>query len=184
MTSSMIERSGAKVTGDMQDALEIVNLRFAPMFLEFDYKTNADNELVMVHRRAGPNASDKKPLGPGISIRPTDVVKFVETHATGADNIIGALDGTSWQVKADDVCRDFYEDGGKVPDGLDMLADRIWARVQGIRGTRGPRTHALPDGTRYAGNDLTEFRQAYIAALVDQGVSAEIAQAIGSKITF
>ena len=46
------------------------------------------------------------------------------------------------------------------------------------------KVYALPDGTTYVGTDETEFRRAYVGALVDQGLSADVAISIVKNIKF
>lgn len=183
-TAPEVTKSSDKPTADMEAALAKVNERYASRFLVFNFKSNDDGSLVFVHRRAGPNASDKRPLGVGLTIVPTDVRKFVDANETGAENLIGALDGSSWRVQADAVVREAYEDGKKIPGSLDEICDMIWSRIQGIRAARAPRTHALPDGNRYSGNDLAEYRQEYQKAMELMGAQPALAEAIASKITF
>lgn len=116
----------------------------------------------------------------------TDLAIF-RANVPEADSIILATLNSgrnSWRVQAQDVARRAFEKGLKPT--REELQTLVWNRIKGLRNSpvAAPKTYPLPGGEKYAGSDLTEYRAAYMAALVDLGTPAELAKTIVSNITF
>lgn len=116
----------------------------------------------------------------------TDLAIF-RANVPEADAIILATLNSgrnSWRVQAQDVARRSFEKGHK-PTREELQA-LVWNRIKGLRNSpvAAAKTYPLPGGEKYAGSDLTEYRAAYTAALVDLGTPAELAMTIASSITF
>lgn len=90
--------------------------------------------------------------------------------------LLGSINGTSWRVMAQDVSRRALANG---PVDADALKQMVYDRLRGVRNatvaTRVVKSYALPNGTSYNGTDLIEYQQAFIAAMVDLGLSSDIA---------
>lgn len=131
-----------------------------------------------VSKRHGPNNSDKATYRTDALIPVVeDVSKFVA--AFGEKAVANILDGTSVRVMAQDA----YRRAPKDMKAEDVL-ERIYTRLSGLRNVAlrtGGKTvvkYALPDGTFYDGEDVTEYQAAYMAALIDSGVDSTIARTI------
>jgi hypothetical protein len=120
---------------------------------------------VPVREQAGDHATDR--IGAGYAEVPvvTDVAKFVahfgEPRALAIFNRANSL-----RVAAQSIAR-----GSK--DSAETLREKMYNSLIGVRnaGARPTVTvHNLPDGTMYAGSDEMEYRQAFVAILVDLGV--------------
>lgn len=122
-----------------------------------------------VARRAGANDSDKKVIGNAQIPFVTDLDKVRKHFGDGP--ITGSLNGTSWRVMAQDVGRRLLEKGTK---DAETIREAVYNRLCGIRNTAiaGTKTvtvkvYTLPNGETYSGTDVTEYRAAYAAALID-----------------
>lgn len=131
-----------------------------------------------VKRQHGDHATDRVQLK-GLAQIPVlkDVAAF-RANVPGADEILlGIWDRTSVRVQAQDVCRR----GLEKQMTRDALREAVWNRLIGVRRkmASGPKPIPLPGGKTYVGTDVVEFRQAYVAALVDTGkCDAELALTI------
>lgn len=135
-------------------------------------------DLEEVAKQSGENRSDKVTFhrkAPIVVV--TDVTKFRD--AFGDETVLAIFDGTSVRVKSQAIARRMLAKGA--------TDDEIRAaNVNMLRGTRNASRgstvvvtkYVLPNGASYSGTDETEFQQLYLAALVDQGVPAEIAHGI------
>lgn len=141
-----------------------------------------------VARRNGKNASDKTfypNAGPVLVIRSENLQKFIDTDGRHLDAIVSHLDGQSFRVASQRVLRAAFEKGVKLATAAEMeaLKQRVYDGV--VLSARAPsvavvekiiKVIRLPDGKEYAGNDEMEFRQLFMAALVDLGVGVDAAQ--------
>jgi len=138
-----------------------------------------------VSRQHGPNASDRREIGKAYIPIIVDLKKFVA--AFGEEIILAVANGTSIRVHAQDVNRTAIEKGL----GREYVETRMvnWFRGQRTRsmGTvtvvKEVKVYALPNGTTYTGNDLDEYRQQWVAAMVDMGVDADKAIAMAENVT-
>lgn len=138
-----------------------------------------------VSKRYGPNDSDKRVLGTAQIPVVTDLDKFRKAYGDAC--VLGIMDGTSLRVMAQDVNRSGLVKGLSAEE----IRSRIHLRLKGIRNssvatvkTVTVKVYALPGGGQYAGTDLVEYQQAYVAALVDLGTPAEVATTVAASITF
>lgn len=134
-----------------------------------------------VQKQHGDHATDRSVIGQAQIPVLKDLAAF-RANVPEADNILlGIWDGTSARVQAQDVSRRMLAKGATT----EVLRDAIWNRLLGIRQRVAVvKTHPLPGNTRYEGDNLVEYRQQYAAALVDQGVQADLSLTIASTITF
>jgi hypothetical protein len=134
-------------------------------------------DLEEVAKQSGDNRSDKVTFArkaPIVIV--TDVTKFRE--AFGDETILAVFDGTSIRVKSQAIARRMLAKGATD----EAIREANVNMLRGVRNaTRGGGTvtkYALPNGEFYAGTDVTEFQQLYLAALVDAGVPADVARGI------
>lgn len=132
-----------------------------------------------VRRQNGDNASDKAALRGTAQIPVVqDLDKFVAHF--GANCVLGIMDGTSIRVMAQDVNRRLLAKGADA----ESIREAVYNRLKGVRNASTPATvrtivkYPLADGTFYTGTDLTEYKQAALAAYVDKGVPVEVAQGL------
>lgn len=142
-----------------------------------------------VSKQAGDHATDRQVIGNAEMPIVKDLTKFIEGFGEGV--VLGIMDGTSLRVMAQDVNRRLLPKG----DRGEVIREAIYNRLRGVRntGTRTPVTvtvkvYSLPpmsDGTpqTYKGTDLIEYQQAYLAALVDNGIEVAVAQQIAQMQT-
>lgn len=125
------------------------------------------------------NQSDKRVVNPTAQI--LVIVDLDVFRATFGDKFLIAMsDGTSLRV----ICQRI----GRKHNGKDNTANRkaVIDSINGIR-TRGASVttkRPLPNGTFYHGTDETEYRQSYIAALVELDTPVTLAQAIVARLPF
>lgn len=118
-----------------------------------------------------------------------DIEKFRASYPHADDVLLGIANGTSLRVMAQDVNR-------RNPKlSAEKRRELILNRLAGVRNA-GVRTvvtvekivtktvRALPNGTTYDGDNETEFRAAYMAAMVDLGVDPSVARDTATRITF
>lgn len=130
-------------------------------------------ETEPVSRTFGENQSDKRIVNPSAQILVIeDIDKFRATF--GDDFLLATANGTSPRVICQRIGRH-----DRFHNGRDIEGNRA-AVLNAVRGTRNTlkavTRHPLPDGTFYHGTDETEYRQLYMAGLVDAGVPTGIAQ--------
>jgi len=137
-------------------------------------------------RIGGDTDASKQVVGTCVIPVVVDLATFRAQFANLSDtDFLGA--SSSITVKAQDVCR---REGiiTNDPAKLEALKEKVWARLCGVRaaGIRRPATpkRPLPDNTFYTGTDEVEYRQLWIAGLVDRGTPVEIAKDIASNIAF
>lgn len=107
--------------------------------------------------------------------------------ALGDDPILAAVNGTSWRVSAQDVCRGMLEKNSGTT--TDAMREAVYNRLRGLRNAASVRTvtvtkRPMPDGTMYTGNDETEYRAQYMAQLVEAGVASVVAQGIAKSLAW
>jgi len=100
----------------------------------------------------------------------------------GAERVMEWVNGTSLRVTAQAVNR------ANLPEVTgEALRELIYQRMMGTRvrsvGRRTVKVYTLPNGTQYTGEDLVEYRQLFVAALVDMGVDNEKAIQMATAIT-
>jgi hypothetical protein len=129
-----------------------------------------------VKRQNGDNATDKAAIRGTAQIPVVnDLDKFVAHF--GASVVLGIMDGTSIRVMAQDVNRRMLAKGSNV----EAIREAVYNRLRGVRNAGVPtvktvKVYILPGGAEWKGTDLTEYKAATIAALVDLGVPVETAQ--------
>ena len=143
------------------------------MWADYGMTWNAEE----VGRNTGPNKSDWKAFPTKAQIpQVVDYDKFV-THF-GKPTVLAFLNGSnSPRVKAQAVCRGLIESGIK---DTDAIRNGVYNALRGIRAQAAVHTItivkvALPNGDMWEGTDVVEYRQALVAAMVEMGVSVEIA---------
>jgi len=133
-----------------------------------------------VMRQHGDHATDRRTIGNAQIPVLSDLGKFRENVQSADEILLGIWDGTSARVQAQDVCRKMLEKGASV----DTMREAVWNRILGVR-TRVtvPKSYPLPDGKRYTGNDLAEYRKLYreaqIVTALAMGATVELADKIG-----
>lgn len=138
-----------------------------------------------VQRQHGDHATDRAILGKAQIPVLADMDLAKAAGLTPA--ILKGVNGTSWRVMAQDVCRGLLEKGIK---DVETTRERIYARLLSIRqaGTVVQTVtvvkRPLPDGTMYEGSDENEFRANYMAALIDAGVDANVARTMATTIAW
>ena len=136
-----------------------------------------------VSKQAGDHATDRKVIGDAEMPIVKDLTAFIAEF--GEDCVLGIMDGTSLRVMAQDVNRRLIPKGDKG----ETIREAIYNRLRGVRNaSRGGvvkevKVYTLPDGTVYKGTDVTEYQQAYMAALVDAGTPVAVAQTIATMQT-
>lgn len=134
-----------------------------------------------VSKQHGDHATDRVVIGKAQIPVVQDLAKFTAEY--GEPCVLGILDGTSIRVMAQDVNRSGLAKGLKVEE----IRQRIDARLRGVRNrplagpTKTVLVYMLPNGEKFAGTTLVEFQQQYLAALVDQGVGAQVARTIAQN---
>lgn len=73
-------------------------------------------------------------------------------------------------------------------EAIEAFRERVWASaIEGLR-VRGPIRQTvkrpLPGGQFYTGEDATEYKATYLAALVDQGIPADVAKQVVNTLAF
>lgn len=127
-----------------------------------------------VQRQHGDNATDRVVIGQAQIPVLSDVDKAVAGGLLGA--IMKGVNGTSWRVMAQDVCRKAIEKDRKASP--DAMREAVFNRLRSMRASSGPVVivkRALPNGTMWEGDNEQEFRSEYAAALTDMGVDAAAA---------
>jgi len=141
-----------------------------------------------VSKQSGANASDRKVLGEAPIAKVTSVAKYIAHF--GEDSFLGAVNGTSIRVMSQDVGRRGIAAG----HSWDQMCESIYNRMRGTR-NRATQTvkivekivekevvmHPLPDKTMYTGTDEMEYRQTYMALLVETGVPVDLARQIAES---
>lgn len=139
-------------------------------------------------QNGGDNASDKVVVGKGPIPTLVNVDKAIKAGLGEA--IVAGINGTSWRVKAQDVIRSTAKakDGRAQLRDVDAMKEKVYARLLSMRSV-AVRTQVvevkvrnLPGGIKYTGADEAEFRQLYVAALVDLGVPADNAMAVAQSV--
>jgi len=115
----------------------------------------------------------------------TDLDKVIDHF--GVECVTGSLNGTSWRVMAQDVCRRMLKVG---KHDVDEMQEAVYNRLRGVRNAAvgGTKTievkvYALPNGASYSGTSLIEYQQAFVAAMFDCGVANDVAIAMAQKLT-
>ncbi len=134
-----------------------------------------------VSRQAGPNKTDRVAYStPAQLPQVADYDKFVEHF--GKPAVLAMFNASnSLRVRAQAVCRGLLENGQK---DRDTMRQAVYNAMRGVRAQASPiqvRVYTLPNGEVYNGNDVVEFRQLYVAALVDAGVPVATATAIAQS---
>lgn len=143
-----------------------------------------------VSRQHGPNKSDRAVIGTAEIPKVVDMAKAIDAGL--GDAMLAGINGTSWRVTAQDVSRRYIEATPKDKRNKDDLRKLVYDRLRGIRArVVGGRVEyvevvkrPLPDGTMYDGTDEVEFRQLYLAALVDGGVQPDVARTLATNVQF
>lgn len=165
---------------DSQDVINSNNAKWAERGITWG--------MVKVARRAGTNASDKTYYphpGPLLIVTADNLDRFIKSDPRHLEAITSHLDGQSFRVAGQRVLRAAFEKGTKVATVAEMeaLRQRVYDGV--VLSTRAASTvtvvqevykYILPNGSEYKGSDEMEFRQLFMASLVDLGVDNMIAQ--------
>ncbi len=134
-----------------------------------------------VSKQHGPHATDKKVLGDAQIPTVVDLTLFREHF--GDEAVLGSMNGTSIRVSAQAVCRQELSKDAKCAPS--KMRNAVYNRMKSVRnapgGTRVIQVFTLPNGQKYNGSDLTEYRQLYAAALVDSGVPSSVALSIAEQ---
>lgn len=137
-----------------------------------------------VSRQHGANKSDRVEIGVGQVPQVADLDKAIAAGLL--DAIKAGVNGTSWRVTAQDVSRSYIEGTPKNAREVEVLRERIYARLKGMRtggfATREVFVAPLPDGSQWKGTEPTEYEQLYAAALVDAGMDADMALGIAANV--
>lgn len=133
-----------------------------------------------VSKQYGDHATDRKVIAVAQLPRISDIDK---AQAAGIDILGWVNSSNSMRVRAQAIAR------ANPKLDAEALREEVFKALLGQRNVGGGRTtvitkRPLPGGVMYEGNDETEFRQLYTAALVDQGVAADTARTIVSTITW
>lgn len=137
-----------------------------------------------VMRQHGDHATDRRTIGNAQIPVLLDLAKFRENVQNADEILLGIWDGTSARVQAQDVCRKMLEKSASV----ETMREAVWNRILGVRiRVNVPKSYPLPDGKRYTGNDLTEYRKLYGAAqhalALQMGATVELADRIAEAAT-
>lgn len=130
----------------------------------------------VVSKQHGDHASDRAEVGISEEPKIVDVDKF-RAHFGDAVLLHWLNSANSLTVRSQTIAR-----SNRWTDAeTETLRDRVYMAIKGVRmagavGTRTVVVHTLPNGTTYDGTDETEYRQAFVAALVDMGAAVEMAQ--------
>jgi len=118
------------------------------------------------------NQSDKRE----VAIAQLPQIIDIDKAAKGGINILNWLNASnSMRVRAQAIARSHQT---LKPDAM---REMVFAALLGQRAAGGSRTTVitirnLPDGKVYDGNDEIEFRQLFMAALIDMGVDGAMAR--------
>lgn len=107
----------------------------------------------------------------------------------GEPAIAGSLNGTSFMVVAQRVNRTILQ--GKGAKDAPTIDEAIINAFRGIRSSttvtqvieKIVKQYAIPGSAPYTGTDLMEYKQLYLASLVDAGVDISVAQGIVATLT-
>ena len=140
-------------------------------------------ETETVRHQAGDHATDKVTLGEAQIAVVVDLDLF--KAAVGPETILKIMDGTSIRVMAQDVGRRMLKAGSK---NVEAMREAVYNRILGQRNAGGVRVkevkvYPLPGGEKYTGTDLVEYQQAYLAGLVDAGVSIDAARMVVATLS-
>jgi len=135
----------------------------------------------VVSRQAGPNKTDRVAFSTKAQIpQVADYDKFVAHF--GKPAVLAMVNASnSIRVRAQAVNRGLIEDGER---DADKLRQAVYNAMRGVRAQASPiqvRIYTLPNGEIYNGNDVTEYRQLYVAAMVEAGVPVDVAIAMSEK---
>ena len=147
-------------------------------------------ETSPVSRQHGPNKTDRAVIGEAEIPQVVDIRAAIDAGL--GDAMLAGINGTSWRVTAQDVSRRYLERTPKDKRSQEDLRKAVYDRLRGIRARIvGGRVEyvevvkrPLPDGTMYEGTDENEYRSAYAAALVDNGIDADVALTLATKVAF
>ena len=131
-------------------------------------------ESEAVSLRFGDNDSDKRVVNSAAQILVIDNIEAWRKNF-GDEFLLATANGTSPRVICQGVGRlERFHGGKKVEENRAAVLNRI----RGIKNRGGGTITRRPifDGTFYHGTDETEYRALNIAALVDKGYNAEMAQ--------
>ncbi len=136
----------------------------------------------IVREQPGEHATDRRTLGTAQICVVTDLPKFTAEY--GEACVLSIMDGTSVRVMSQDVSRT----GLRKRLSADDIRARVDARLRGMRNRPTASTvtvtrYPLPGGTFYIGTDVTEYRAAYTAALVDAGTPADVALTVAGTMS-
>ncbi len=144
-----------------------------------------------VSRQMGEHRSDRVAFRHPAQIPiPSDLTKI--RGWAGDDRVCAWMNAQGWRVPAQDVNRAYLEEcaEGKVYNE-EELRERVYNRLAGVRNSGGGGTRTitvvkrpLPDGTMYNGTDEVEYRQMYVAGLVDKGVPTPVATMIAQGLAW
>lgn len=144
-----------------------------------------------VSRQMGEHRSDRVAFRHEAQIPvPADLTKIVAW--AGNEKVCAWMNAQGWRVPAQDVNRGYLEAcaNGTTYD-VEQLRELVFNRLSGVRNspTGGTRTitvtkRPLADGTFYEGNVEVEYRQLYMAGLVDKGVPAPTAKIIAEGLAW
>jgi hypothetical protein len=129
-----------------------------------------------VAKRAGPNATDTKIITEKAQIAViVDLDKFRAEF--GDECLLAMSDGTSLRVKSQGLNRSM------VGKSAEAIQEAHYALLKGIRrvGKSAP-TYALPNGTKWSGENWTEYQSLYAAQLIDMGTPADVARTISLQL--
>jgi len=120
----------------------------------------------------------------------TDLTKVIEHF--GAESVMGSLNGTSWRVMAQDVCRRMLaaNSSAKAED----IRTAVYNRLKGVRNaavatrTVEVKVYRLPNGENFTpGNEgpaaLATYKKVYREALIAIGTPADVAANISNSLT-
>jgi hypothetical protein len=140
-------------------------------------------ESEVVSRQAGPNKTDRVAFSTHAQLpKISDFDKFTEHF--GKPAVLAMFNASnSLRVRAQAVCRGLLEQGVK---DTDALRQAVYNAMRGVRATATPvqvRVYTLPNGQLYNGQDVMEYRQLYVSALVEAGVDAQVAITLANTQT-
>ncbi len=136
-----------------------------------------------VSKQHGDHATDRVIIGDAQIAIVTDLDAF--TQEFGSACVLGIMDGTSVRVMCQDVSRRMLAKNAKPDEIRAAIINRLRGiRNAGARTTTVKTVYTLPNGTTYDGTNITEYRQLYVAALVDAGTPADVALTIGNMQSF
>ena len=132
-------------------------------------------ETETVSKQAGPNKTDRVAFATPAQLPKIENFEKFEAHF-GKLAVLAMLNASnSIRVRAQAINRARLEAGEK---DTESLRNSVYNAMRGVRATASPiqvRVYTLPNGELFNGTDVTEYRQAYAACLVEAGVAAETA---------